>query len=163
MEKSKLQSRKGFTLIELIIVIGLLVTIAAIGGLNLHTYTLNRNLKSAARDIVADFAACRQKAVSENTTYQIVFNVAGGSYTIQTLTGVPPAVTKSVTSFGKDIKIVSAAFGATSSLTVNFDSRGTVSTPSGLLNAGGDTIILQNSRGTTATITVNTMGRTYVK
>lgn len=154
-----MQSRKGFTLIELIIVICVFAIIAAIAGLNLRNYALNRNLKAAARDIAADFAICKQKAVSESATYQIVFNITGGSYTIQTTTGVPPAVTKSVTSFGRDITMVSAAFGTASSTTVNFDSRGTVSTPSGSLNAGGDTVVLQNSRGSTATIRVLTMGK----
>jgi prepilin-type N-terminal cleavage/methylation domain-containing protein len=161
MGKSNLQHHKGFSLIELIIVICVFGIIAAIAGINLHAYTLNRNLRSAARDIASDFTLCKQKAVSESKTYQIVFNIAGGSYTIQTTTSNPPAVTKSVSSFGSGITIVSAAFGG-SSTTVNFDSRGTVSTPSGSLNASGDTVVLRNSRGSTATIRVFTMGKTYV-
>ena len=154
-----MKSSKGFTLIEVLVALIVVGIIAAIGGLNLHAYTLNRNLKSAARDIVADFAACRQKAISENTVYQIVFNVAGGSYTIQTVTGVPPAVTKSLSAIGRDISIVNATFGTASSQTVSFDTRGIIA-PLG--NAVGDGVILKNSRLSTATITVNTMGRTYV-
>jgi prepilin-type N-terminal cleavage/methylation domain-containing protein len=141
---------KGFSLIELVIAIFVIGFIAAIAGLNLHAYTLNRNLKSAAREIASDFTLCKQKAASESNTYQIVFNVAGGSYTIQTTTGVPPAVTKSVSSFGKDITINNQTFGGA----VNFNSRGTV-TPAG-------NVILRNSRNSTATITVTTMGKTNV-
>lgn len=155
-----MKSQKGFSLIELVVVVIIMMIVAAIGGVNLQAYTLNRNLKTAARDIVTEFTACRQKAISESTTYQIVFDVAGSSYTIQTVTGVPPAVTKSPSSFGADISIFSASFGAASQ-TVNFEARGTVSSPLGPLNAG-DGVILQNSRHSTATITVNTMGKANV-
>ncbi|MEN6317791.1 MAG: prepilin-type N-terminal cleavage/methylation domain-containing protein [Syntrophaceae bacterium] len=154
-----MKTSKGFSLIEVLIALVVFAVIGTIAGLNLHAYTLNRNLKSAAREIASDFFLCKQKAASESTTYQIVFNVAGGSYTIQTTTGVPPAVTKSIASFGKDITIASASFTGS---TVNFQSRGAVSTPSGALNVGGDSVVLQNSRNSTATITVTTMGRTNV-
>jgi prepilin-type N-terminal cleavage/methylation domain-containing protein len=154
-----MKSNRGFTLVEVLIALFVFGVITAIAGLNLHAYTLNRNLKSAARDIASDFAVCKQKAISESATYQIIFNVSGGSYTIQTTTGVPPAITKSVTSFGTDITIVTVAFGAASSTTVNFDARGAV-TPLG--NAAGDRVVLRNSRNSTATITVTAMGRTYV-
>jgi len=160
MGKSNLQRHTGFSLIELMIVICLLAIIAAIAGINLHAYTLNRNLKSAARDIASDFTLCKQKAVSESKTYQIVFNSpSAGSYTIQTTISTDPTVAKSVSSVGKDITIASASFAGS---TVNFNSRGTVSTPSGSLNASGDTVVLQNSRGSTATVRVFTMGKTNV-
>ncbi|MCX5845554.1 MAG: prepilin-type N-terminal cleavage/methylation domain-containing protein [Deltaproteobacteria bacterium] len=154
-----MQRCKGFTLIELLMAIVILIIIAAIGWVNLHAYTLNRNLRSAARDIASDFSLCKQRAVSENNTYQIVFNKAESSYAIQTVTGVPPAVTKLLSSFGSDISIISADFGAASSQTVTFNTRGTV-TPLG--NPAGDGVVLQNSRNSKATITVNTMGRTNV-
>ena len=80
-----MQRCKGFSLIELIIVICLIAIIAAIAGLNLVNYTINRNLRSAARDIVSDFAVCKERAISESTTYQIIFVTGGNSYTIQDL------------------------------------------------------------------------------
>ena len=153
-----MKSRNGFTLVELMIVVFLLALISAIGGLVLHNYTLNRNLRTAARDIASDFAIFKERAVSENNTYQIVFDVAGSNYTIQTVTGVPPAVTKRPSSFGSDIRIISATFGAGASQTVIFSPRGTVS-PLG--NAVLDGVVLQNSRNSRATITVNLTGRTY--
>jgi len=156
-----MQRCKGFTLVELMIAICLLVILAAIGWLNLHAYTLNRNLRSAARDIASDFSLCKQRAVSESNTYQIVFNVTGGSYAIQTVTGVPAAVTKLPSSFGSDISIISADFGG--GQTINFLARGTVSplsAPPGV--AGGNSVLLRNSRNSIATITVTMTGRTYV-
>ena len=143
------------------IAISVLISIAAIAGLNLHAYTLNRNLRSAARDIASDFFICKGRAVSENKTYQIVFNVAGGSYAIQTVTGTPAAVTKRPSSFGSGISIVSAGFGG--GQTINFFARGTVSplsAPPGV--AGDNSVLLRNSRNSIATITVTMTGRTYV-
>jgi prepilin-type N-terminal cleavage/methylation domain-containing protein len=146
-----MKSRKGFTLVELIIVIAVLAIITTIGGLSLHAYTLNRNLKSAAREIVSDFFVYRARAVSEGKNYRITFDIAGNSYTIQPGTSSP--VTKSPLAFGSDIRIIDANFGG--GQTVNFLARGTVS-PFGNIKLG-------NSRQSNATIKVNITGRTYVK
>ncbi len=146
-----MKRRKGFTLVELVVVIFILAIISAIGGLVLHNYTLNRNLRTAARDIASDFAIYKERAVSDNITYQIAFNTALPGVVIN-------LTTKSPSSFGSDIRIISATFGAGASQTVIFSPRGTVS-PLG--NAVLDGVVLQNSRNSQATITVNLTGRTY--
>jgi len=145
-----MKSRKGFTLVELMITIALLAIVATIGGLNLHAYTLNRNLKSAAREIVSDFFVYRARAVSEGKTYRIAFDIDGNSYVVQPGSSTP--VTRSPLAFGSDIRIIAASFGG--GHTVNFLARGTVS-PFG-------NIKLTNSRQSSATIKVNITGRTYV-
>ena len=160
-----MKHRSGFTLVELMIVIFLLAFISAIGGLALQNYTLNRNLRTAARDIASDFAIYKERAISDSTIYQIVFDVtAPGSYTIQSVVNPGPVVTnlttKSPASFGSGITIVSVTFGGASP-TVVFNPRGTVSSPVGQL-LDGDGVVMQNSRGSQATITVNLTGRTYV-
>jgi Tfp pilus assembly protein FimT len=148
--------------VELMIVVCMLALISAIGGLILHNYTLNRNLRTAARDIASDLALYKERAVSENITYQIAFDTtAPGSYTIQSVVGV--VVTNLTTKspsllFGSGIRIVGATFGAGASPTVIFNPRGTVSP----LGGGLDGVVLQNSRNSQATITVNLTGRTYV-
>ena len=146
-----MKSIKGFTLNELIITVAVLAVCATFAGLQLNAYARNKNLEAAAKHIVSDFFTCKEKAVSENTTYQISFDVAGGSYTIQP--GTPEAITKRLASFGPDIEILNASFGA--GQTVHFLARGIVS-PFG-------NIKLKNSRGSKATIKVNITGRTYVK
>jgi prepilin-type N-terminal cleavage/methylation domain-containing protein len=157
-----MKCRKGFTLVEMMIVIFLLAVISAIGGLQLHNYTLNRNLRTAARDIASDFTIFKERAVSENITYRIAFDTTlPGSYTIQSVVNavVTNLTTKRPSSFGSGIRIVSASFGPGASQTVIFSPRGTVS-PLG--NAVLDGVVLQNSRNSQATITVNLTGRTYV-
>jgi Tfp pilus assembly protein FimT len=144
------------------IVVFLLAFMSTIAGLWLQSYTINRNLRSAARDIASDFAIFKERAVSDNITYQIAFNItAPGSYTIQSVVGVvvTDLTTKSPSlSFGSGITIVSATFGAGASPTVIFNPRGTISPLGGAL----DGVVLRNSRGSQATITVNLTGRTYV-
>jgi prepilin-type N-terminal cleavage/methylation domain-containing protein len=158
-----MKRRKGFTLVELMIVVFLLACISAIGGLMLQNYTLNRNLRTAARDIASDFAVYKGRAVSDNTTYQIAFDTtAPGSYTIQSVVNPGPVVTnlttKSPAAFGSGITIVSATFGPGAVQTVIFNPRGTISPLGGAL----DGVVLKNSRNSQATITVNLTGRTYV-
>jgi prepilin-type N-terminal cleavage/methylation domain-containing protein len=143
-------SKEGFTLVELMIAIALVAILAVIAGLNLHAYALNRNLKTAARDIVTDFALYKRKAVSENETYKITFDIIGSCYTIQK--GTTTIATKRPSSFGECIELMSANFG--NGRTVNFLSRGTVS-PFG-------NVKLKNSRQSQATVKVNITGKTYV-
>jgi len=157
-----MKRRKGFTLVELMIVIFMLAIISAVAGLLLQNYTLNRNLRTAARNIASDFTIYKERAVSENITYQIAFDTAvPGSYTIQSVVNavVTNLTTKRPSSFGSDIRIISATFGPGASQTVIFSPRGTIS-PLG--NAVLDGVVLQNSRNSRATITVNLTGRTYV-
>jgi prepilin-type N-terminal cleavage/methylation domain-containing protein len=161
-----MKRRNGFTLVELMIVVFLLAFISSIAGLVLHNYTLNRNLRTAARDIASDFTIYKQRAVSENITYQIAFNTpVAGSYTIQSVVNPGPVVTnvttKSPSSFGSGIGIFSATFGPGASDTVIFSPRGIVSSTGGQL-LDGDGVVLRNSRNSRATITVNLTGRTYV-
>jgi prepilin-type N-terminal cleavage/methylation domain-containing protein len=152
-KKRRIKFQKGFTLVELMIVVVLIGIIAAIATPAFQRYAINANLKSAARDITSDFLRLKERAIAENVEYRIIFNVAGNSYTIQqgTAAGAPyvDLMTKSPASFGSDINFTAnTTFGAGAI----FRSRGTVT---------NGTIELINSRGSTATITVNITGRTY--
>jgi len=138
----------GFTVMELMITVGIILIVAGIAYPSFNRMAVNGNLRTAARDIMSDIAALKERAMAENTQYSITFDPANNRYSF------PGAVNgKSVSSFGQGIQLAGAAFGAGS--TVTFLTRGT-------LQQGGN-ITLTNSRGSTATITCLISGRTYVQ
>jgi len=152
-------TEKGFTLVELMITVALIAIMALIAVPAFQRYAINANLKSAARDIASDFLLLKERAISGNTEYQIDFDAANDNYEIKkwdtgtsAFVSLAPAQVKGVKNFGQDINITSAVFGAGDKAT--FKTRGTV-TPLG-------TVQLTNSRNSTAKITTNITGRTYV-
>lgn len=139
---------KGFSLVELITTLALLSITAGIGYPLFQRFSINGNLRTAARDVMGDFAALRQNAMAERTSFSVTFDVPGNRYSFP---GTPEG--KTPANFGKDIRITRAAFGTIP--TVTFLSRGTIH--------GAGSLTLANARGSTARITCNLSGRTYVR
>ena len=139
---------RGFTLLEIIMTLALLTIVGAIAYPSYSRMTANGNLRNAARDITGDMANLKERAMAQNTQFDMVFNVGGNTYTYPGL-----AAGKTPASFGRDIRLTGTAFGGGS--TITFTTRGT-------LSQGGN-VVLANGRGSTATITCNLSGRTYVQ
>jgi prepilin-type N-terminal cleavage/methylation domain-containing protein len=144
---------KGYTLVEVCIVLALLTIISTLAIPAWQNYSSNINLKTAARGVMSDLLNARQRAIEENiNTYRLTFNVADNNYTLsRTDTGIT-YWTKPLTSSGNGISIQSVNFNNGS--IVSFQRRGTVTM---------GTVILTNSIGSTATITVQITARTYVQ
>ena len=144
---------KGYTLVEVCIVIALLAIISTLAIPAWQNYSSNINLKTAAREVMSDLLNARQRAIEENlSTYRLTFNVADNNYTLsRTDTGIT-YWTKPLTSYGSGISIQSVNFNNGS--IVSFQRRGTVTM---------GTVVLKNSIGSTATITVQITARTYVQ
>jgi prepilin-type N-terminal cleavage/methylation domain-containing protein len=144
---------KGFSLIELIIVIALISIVSAFAVPMWQKYTANTNLKNAAREVMADLSNAKQQAVEENLdVYRLTFNVAGNNYALSRTDTGATSWTKSVASLGNGILIDSVNFSGGS--VVSFKKRGTVSMGN---------LTLRNGLGSTATITVTITGRSYVQ
>lgn len=153
-------SARGFTTMELFITLAIITTVIAIAYPLFQRLAINGNLRSAARDMMADFSSLKQRAMAENAIYQISFDIASNSYLIRRVQPPPPSPpqepqprTKTPANFSKDIKIQNVAFSA--GTIVTFETRG-------LLNPAGH-LTLINSRGSTAKITCNLSGRIYVQ
>ena len=147
-----MKAQKGFTLIEMVIVICILAVVAAVAIPQFRKMAINGNLKAAARDIMGDFANMRGRAISENASLAISFDPTHNTYTVP----FPGGSVKTPAYFSSDIHITGVVFpGGVTTLT--FQTRGTVSP------AGTNTITLANGLGSTATITALTAGRFYVQ
>ena len=77
----------GFSLVELMVVVGILGLLMAIGFPNLSTSIDDYRLKAAARDIYSDLQKARLQAIKENTLICVTFTTVafpatGGGYTV---------------------------------------------------------------------------------
>ncbi len=159
----------GFTLIELMVILGILAVLMTIAYPSFLRYYSNGNLRSAARDLIGDFNNQRERAMSGvpedlavggTRIHRITLNLGGNSYTLQRCTdtqnicgsweNLPGISVKTLSSFGNDIIFDSANANQT---VFDFQPRGTVSDGS---------FVLINGRGSRATVTVNISGRAYV-
>jgi prepilin-type N-terminal cleavage/methylation domain-containing protein len=160
----------GFTLMELMIVLGLLATLSAIGYPLLQRAVINGNLRSAARDLIGDFNNQRQRATSGETAavgsrvHRISLSLGTNSYTLLRCTGtdIPcngweDLQVKNLSAFGNDIVFDS---GGTHPTIFDFQPRGMVTF---LNNELEGQIALRNNRGSTATLITNLSGRTSVE
>ena len=141
-------STRGFSLIEVLIVIAILGVVSSMAVLAWQRFVGNNHLRTAAGDLVADIALYRQKAVGQNDNYTISFEMGNNSYTITNDdTGVSNP-SKSPSAFGSGCALSAVTFPANE---IKVQSRG-------LLTNG--TITLTNSRDSTATIKISSAGRT---
>lgn len=154
--------RAGFTLVELMIVIGVMLTAMAIAVPTYHvTIKPSADLKGASQRIFSDMQLARLRAVSENVDYGLAFS-AGPTY--QVFKDVDGDL---VCDGGESVKTVVLTDDYS---TVQYDtsqgggdgidfSGGTAftMTPRGLPSASGS-VFLVNSKGDSKRVTVNAMG-----
>lgn len=152
----KIKITKGFSLVEVLIVIGIILIVASITSFSYNRYVNNTNLRNAARQLASDISNMKQQAISKmNSTYAIVFDKSLNNYTMTT----DFVTIKSLDSFGSGIKFNTLPLGG-STYTLTFLARGTLTLSS--TSATQDTIIMKNNRGSAANIVYNTTGKTYV-
>lgn len=164
----KIKSSRGFTLIEMIIVIAIIAIALSIAVPNLNSFSQNTNLKEAARDISSDISLYKQRAVSENRGYRINFSALANTYTIQQETvtnevrtgNYVALITKTVGAGNANIVIFGTPSFDLGVTYVQLDPRGTTRTTC----TNNCTVTLQHTkRLSTATITTNLMGRVNVQ
>jgi type IV fimbrial biogenesis protein FimT len=78
----KIFNKMGFSLIELLIVLAIMGIVSAITAPNFMNYMAERRLNGAARMVMSDLMAARQKAVSQNNEFKVFFDASNHQYTI---------------------------------------------------------------------------------
>lgn len=150
-KKNPGNDQQGFTIPEMLIVLILIAIVAGIGFATFNRMAINSSLRTAARDIASDFQLARQRAMAENTSLTISFDSGNHAYRVPQPGG------------GELIKAL-ATYGGGITFT-NVDLSGgniIVFQPRGTTQQWGN-VALQNSRGSTATIAVNSTGRANVQ
>jgi Tfp pilus assembly protein FimT len=156
---------------ELMIVLGILAVVSAIGYPVLQRYYFNSNLRSAARDMVGDFNYQREKAMAGDATapgsrvHRVSLNLGTNSYTLERCTGIENVCpgwetlqAKNLSAFGNDIVFDP---GDTNPTIFDFQPRGTVTFLNSDQKKGK--VVLKNIRGSSATLITNLSGRTSVE
>lgn len=87
---ARLNSIHGFTLLDLLVVLGLVSILSAIGIPLLNTTTTRLKLGQAARDVERELQGAKQRAVSSNRPVRVRFNCPeAGAYRAVELIGTP--------------------------------------------------------------------------
>lgn len=140
------RNSKGFTLIEMMVVIGIIVILAGVGSINILTQLPARNLSRAARDIVSDFRRARALAVKLQRPVAISFSPAAGLYTVDGTSAVPQGYSDMTDYYGSGVRFGypgrSDAVTFTDD-TVTFNAMGMASVGA----AGQGYAYLQNAKG----------------
>lgn len=74
---------KGFSLVEVMIVVALIGILLAVAVPNVLSWLPNMRLKAAARDLFSNMQRTRMEAVKTNQDWTIVFDTANGRYQIR--------------------------------------------------------------------------------
>ncbi len=131
------RSERGFTVIELLAVIAIMMVVTAIATPSFYYWLPKYRLSAGARQIAADLQLARMKAISQNTSYRLSFTAAN-IYEMQKDDGgfdVAPGHGSVKLPEGISVSIPSVFAFSTS----EFQSRGTANT-----GVGSDEIELTN-------------------
>jgi type IV fimbrial biogenesis protein FimT len=144
--------KRGFTLVEMMIVIAVLAIIAAIAAPNFQTYMAQRRLNGAARLVMTDLMDARMKAVSENNQFKVFF-LDTHQYKVLDDENNNGTEDTGETSVTKDIQSNYPGVTLSASAHPIFYPRGT---------AWGTTVTLTNTSGSKS-VSVSTAGRVKIQ
>lgn len=175
-----MKNKAGFTLVELMVVIGVIVILTIVSIPLLSSWQGRHSFSGAVRDVLLTLRQARLVAVEENETVVVTVNAAAGTYeayvddgggdvTDLDLNGVPDKAQNGVLDAGERIvqdgtvpdtvRITAANFSGFTNF--RFDNRGFPIDPAGALTDG--TITLASDLGGTRQISLIRSGHSIIQ
>ncbi|MRR17033.1 MAG: type II secretion system protein [Deltaproteobacteria bacterium] len=156
-----MDSKRGFTLVEMVIVIFIATIISTLAVSTYSKYKHKVDLRNSARAMSADCVSLKQRAMADCVHYKIVLDAENNRYRILKggVKGLASeydeenAIVKNLNSEGRNI-----IFSADHPL--NYPNAQIVFQPRGTVSAGS--LVLENGDGLHVKITSNLTGRVYV-
>jgi Tfp pilus assembly protein FimT len=155
-----MRGRGGWTVFELVTVIGLLAFLLTFGSLAQSQLLPHYSLSAATRQVVTDLRLLRTKAISQNETFKMVFATDANAYHAERRnpsSGLwePYALYSRGATTEATVKSVSLPSGVTttSAIEVTFEPRGTV-----VVTTGTAPIVLSAPGPRTTSISINLAG-----
>jgi Tfp pilus assembly protein FimT len=146
MERYIFKKRQGFSLLEILVILSIIVLLSTISIPYLRKYQPNLKLNATARDLTSDLRYAQQLTVTEQVVYLVDFNLDSDSYQILK-TGAATTTVKTV-EFDSDVSFQQITDLPNNQVVFNFYG--------GVSEAGR--IILVNINGKTATINIKPSG-----
>jgi prepilin-type N-terminal cleavage/methylation domain-containing protein len=77
------RASRGFTLLELIVVVSLVLVLIGFARLNHSQFSAHHRLNQATRQVQTDLRLARTKAVSQGAAFRVTFDAATSSYAVE--------------------------------------------------------------------------------
>ena len=118
--------QRGFTLVELIVVLFMLVVVATLAGPQFRAFIIQQNIRNAAYELMSDLTFARSEAVKRNTsvtvskvgTWTAGWTVAVGGTTLRQHAAFPSSITITMANPSVDFYLNGRA-SATASFTID--------------------------------------------
>lgn len=146
MKQSIFQKNQGFTLMEVLVVFGVIALLTTISIPYLKKYQPNLTLNATARDLTADLRYAQQLTITEQATYLVDLGLDGDSY--QILKGGAATTTIKTVAFDPSVSFQQITGLTDNQVVFNFY---------GGVSESGQ-IILVNTNNRTATINIKPSG-----
>jgi type IV fimbrial biogenesis protein FimT len=145
----KIDQTQGLTLIEVIVVLGILAILAGMSASNLGDYIPDYQLRQAAQDLYSNMHFAKMEAIKRNEDVKIIFDVSGSSYTISLENG-DSLVIVNLSKYGNTISygIGNADYKGAAEESVTYDDDSLYFEPDGICNKNGY-VYITNTKGNT--------------
>lgn len=153
----KLRNNRGFSLVELLTILGIIGIVTAIAIPNMISWRAGHKLRGVANNFMTDLQMARLRAIRESAQVAVVINANGYTIFVDDGAGGGTANDYTLDPGEAQLRNVTLPPGVTISLN-NFTAGRTAFNSRGMpLNLG--TLRFQNSAGDTRGVVINRVGR----